>query len=103
MDGTIHLNFTGQNPVHTPSGNRPGMLKIFNQDAGAAPTSIAYQTQIPMVHTQICQDNKFQSRIEGTSQPWNGVNLYAENRHPPVVPWKPQSDESGLQTETGKK
>jgi len=47
------------------------------------------EKQIVMLHTRECMDNKFDTRVEGTTQPWLGENLYALNRVEPVVPWKP--------------
>jgi len=42
------------------------------------------------VHTNRCNDNIFETRVEGTTQPWLGSNLYGANRDPPRVPWKPE-------------
>ena len=42
-----------------------------------------------MSHTNRVSDSIFDNRIEGTTQPWLGTNMYAENRILPHVPWKP--------------
>lgn len=41
------------------------------------------------MHTDQCSDNTFEMRVEGTTQPWLGENLYAQDRTPPRIPWKP--------------
>ena len=28
-------------------------------------------------------------RVQGTTQPWLGANLYAKDRDPPRKPWRP--------------
>ena len=76
MNGTIYLNFTGKNPVFTPTGNKPGTVKIYSSDMGSN-VQPKFVHQIQMIHTNECSDNKFEMRVEGTTQPWLGENLYA--------------------------
>jgi hypothetical protein len=42
-----------------------------------------------MIHTNKCEDNVLETRVEGTTQPHLGENLFAANRVKPVAPWKP--------------
>ena len=42
------------------------------------------------MHTNQCSDNSLETRVEGTTQPHLGENLFAAERVPPVVPWKPE-------------
>lgn len=47
------------------------------------------EKQITLCHTHKCEDNTFEMRVEGTTQPWFGSNVYAERRLIPFIPWKP--------------
>ena len=88
MNGTIFLNFVGKNVVFTPAGFRPGTVKFYSPDMGSN-VAAKSEKQIPMIHTDQCSDNTFEMRVEGTTQPWLGENLYAQDRTPPKIPWKP--------------
>ena len=88
MNGTIFLNFVGKNVVFTPPGFRPGTVKFYSPDMGSN-VAAKSEKQIPMIHTDQCSDNTFEMRVEGTTQPWLGENLYAQDRTPPKIPWKP--------------
>lgn len=41
-----------------------------------------------MPHTYQCSDNTMETRLQGTTQPWIGDNLYGADRDVPKVPWK---------------
>ena len=77
-DGVIHLNFVGTNVIHTPVGNKPGTYSFKSGKSG----------QVHMLHTYQCSDNTMETRLQGTTQPWIGDNLYGADRAVPKVPWK---------------
>ena len=95
MNGTIHLNFVGKNVVYTPAGNKPGLVKIFSADMGTIKPKL--ERQIKMVHSSLCTDNTFEMRIEATTQPWLGKNMYAEDREQPRIPWRPNDESAALE------
>ena len=61
------------------------------------------EKQIELLHTNKCSDNKFETRLEGTTQPWFGENLYSENRDKPRVPWKPEDSNEEKTNEQAQK
>lgn len=44
-----------------------------------------------MQHTEQCCDNMQEMRVESTTQPWLGENMYAEERAAPRIPWRPNA------------
>mmetsp|Transcript_4215 Transcript_4215/g.7155 ORF Transcript_4215/g.7155 Transcript_4215/m.7155 type:complete len:125 (+) Transcript_4215:465-839(+) len=81
LDGTIYLNFVGQNPIYTPKKSTPGTVTFIKTKK---------TKQIKLLHSDKTTPNPFETRVEGSTQPWLGSNLYAADRKPPVIPWRPE-------------
>mmetsp|Transcript_9469 Transcript_9469/g.14518 ORF Transcript_9469/g.14518 Transcript_9469/m.14518 type:complete len:149 (+) Transcript_9469:331-777(+) len=96
VDGTIFLNFVGQNPIYTPMGYKPGTVKILTPASSKDKDASKYilEKEIKMPHSEKVSDNEQETRVEGTTQPWLGNNLYSADRDKPRVPWKPEDAKS---------
>ena len=86
-DGTIILDLVGPGPQHSV---RPGMIRFFNP---AAPEQEPRKKKIDIVHASRWEPHPtadLVNRQEITSRPRLGENIYASDRQPLPIPWKPE-------------
>ena len=86
-DGTIILDMIGPGPQHSV---RPGMIRFFNP---AAPEEEPRKKKIDIVHASRWEPHPtadLVNRNQITSRPRLGENIYASDRQPLPVPWKPE-------------
>ena len=85
-DGTIYLDFCGIGPKFSQP---PGKVTFYNPDNGSQQRT----KQIKMLHSERWNAYPFDTRTEKSTRPHFGENMYAANRGPPHVPWKPNTEE----------
>jgi hypothetical protein len=76
LDGTIYLNFAQEGVIFS---EMPGTVKYGEGRPGK---------QLPLVHAPHWVPNNFTKRLQGTTQPHLGSNMYAAERVKPPVPLK---------------
>lgn len=76
LDGTIYLNFAQEGVIFS---EKPGTVKYGD----GRPSK-----QLPLVHAPHWVPNNFTKRLQGTTQPHLGSNMYAAERVKPPVPLK---------------
>ena len=85
-DGQFLLDLSDHGPQHSV---RPGQIKFFNPDTGEETKT----KQIDIVHAPKWKPHPstdLQNRMEVTTKPRLGENIYAADRQPLPVPWKPE-------------
>lgn len=81
LDGTLFLNVAGPGVIH---GDRPGAVRLLDPASG----QVKKEKQIPLLHSKHWEANPFTRRLQGTTTPQLGLNIYAADRVKPQVPLK---------------
>ncbi len=95
LDGTIYLDFCNQGPIESI---KPGLVKFFNPETGKQ----ARTKQIELIHSSQYQpypasksttppDATANQRLAIATRPHLGANIYAAERKPLPIPWKPNT------------
>eukprot|EP00347_Sterkiella_histriomuscorum_P014688 403359928 len=80
LDGTIYLNFAGEGVIF---GDKPGTCKFYDQQK-----EIVRTKQINLIHAQYWNPNPYTKRMNNTTQPHLGTNMYGADRIKPPIPQK---------------